>query len=565
MTSDKKSIALITEIFVKRGGKHIVISPGSRNAPVIISFAHHPEIKAYSVVDERGAAFFALGIAQQTGKPVALSCTSGTAVLNYAPAIAEAYYQKIPLLILTADRPPHLIDQADGQTIRQKNVYKNFIKADFEIPENWNTDEEQLHYEKIIHEAITIATKPKGGPVHINLPFYEPLYNQVENKMINVQTDDAPYLDDYIQEIPLEKLKEQYHASKKKLLIVGMKHPDQAFNSILRNLSRDPSLVILAETTANVPSDIAISGIDKVITSLSEEEKKAFKPDLLMSCGGPVVSKMIKSFIRGNQPQLHWHFDMEDDQLNTYQCLSHGFKADPKDIFPKLIANDVEKKSDYKSLWWSRYEETNVKHQQFISVSEYSDLQVFDKIFKQIPPDSHLHLANSTPVRYAQLFKDSGKSIHFSNRGTSGIDGSLSTAMGAAFVSKELTTLITGDLGFFYDSNALLFQKIPPNLRIIIINNGGGGIFRFIPGPDTTGQLETFFESRHQITAEHHALSARIKYFKATDIDETEKYLEMIFLDDFKECVILEIFTPTDKNGEILRSYFNYLKTRTHE
>ncbi|MCD4674644.1 MAG: hypothetical protein K8S18_01440, partial [Desulfobacula sp.] len=226
MTSDKKSVALLADIFVKKGLEHIVISPGSRNAPIIIAFANNPKIKALSIFDERSAAFFALGIAQQTGKTVAIACTSGTAALNYAPAIAEAYYQKIPLLVLTADRPAEFVDQGDGQTIRQKNIYRNYIKAGFEIQEDFDKNNTRSEAEIQINEAINQTMYPSAVPVPINLPFSEPVYNQVE-KIKNELTIVEPKPEEKIIEAnELNPFIEVWNKADKKLLTAGLMNPN---------------------------------------------------------------------------------------------------------------------------------------------------------------------------------------------------------------------------------------------------------------------------------------------------------------------------------------------------
>ena len=233
MTSDKVNAALTAELFARKGMKHIVISPGSRNAPLILAFAQHPDIEALTIIDERSAAFFALGIAQQTRKTVAIACTSGSAVLNYAPAIAEAYYQKIPLLILTADRPPHLIDQGDGQTIRQKDVFANYIIKSYELPEEIRTDAEIKQAMDLVYEAINLSQAPAGGPVHINLPFSEPIYNQIEDLSFAIQIKDPQIKINHLTAEKLQAFSHTWNNSDKKMILVGMMEPNETFRKQL--------------------------------------------------------------------------------------------------------------------------------------------------------------------------------------------------------------------------------------------------------------------------------------------------------------------------------------------
>lgn len=561
MTSDKKSVALLAEIFAQKGLQDIVISPGSRNAPIILSFAQHPKIKAISIVDERSAAFFALGMAQHTKQTIAIACTSGSAALNYAPAIAEAYYQKIPLLILTADRPAEIIDQGDGQTIRQKNVYANYIKKSFELQEGLNTDDELKKAGVIINEAINLTMDPDYGPVHINLPFSEPIYNQVEDISFDISIIDPKANKQSISVEEFKKLAKRWSQYDKKLLIAGMMDHDPELQKLLKRITNDPSVVMLTETTSNLKDDCSCPCIDKVVNTISEDELEDFQPELLVTFGGPVVSKMIKAFIRKNKPKEHWNIDLVNFNMNSYQWLTDGISSDPKLFFEKLLPLVRPKESDYFDLWTTRDQRSENRHRDFLKNCEYSDLKVFETLLKNIPESSDLQMGNSTPVRYVQLFKPVRKFSYYSNRGTSGIDGTVSTAAGASHASGKPTTLIVGDHGFFYDSNALMNQFLHQNLRIIIINNSGGGIFRFIPGPDTTDQLEDFFEVNHNWKAEYIAKNFEVPYYYACNHKELEKVLVQFYMPQKdNKPAILEIKTPNKKNAAILRSYFNYLK-----
>lgn len=561
MTSDKKSAALLAEIFVKKGLKHIVISPGSRNAPIIISFVNNPEIQALSIVDERCAAFFALGIAQQLKQTVAIACTSGTAALNYAPAIAEAYYQKVPLLVLTADRPQDLIDQGEGQTIRQKNIYRNYIKGSFEISEELNTDDDFDTALKVINKAINLTQFPDYGPVHINLPFAEPIYDHVESynwKAKSIRPGNKLF---DLTETEINSFAESWNKYEKKLLITGMMDPNITATNLIKKVTDDPSVVLLSETTSNLKNCATCPCIDNVISTILLDEADEFKPELLVTFGGHVISKMVKEFIKRNKPIEHWHIDPVDYKMDTYQCLTSGIQTEPGILFGKLIGLVEPHKSNYKKLWLERSTRSETKHSEFLKRCEYSDLKVFETILKAIPDKSQLQLGNSTPVRYVQLFKPEKDIIYFSNRGTSGIDGTVSTAAGACHASGRLTTLIVGDLGFFYDSNALMNKYLTQNLRIIIINNSGGGIFRFIAGPEDTGFLEEFFETSHNWRAEYIAKNFNIPYYYAESLQELESALLRFYNPRIDgKPAILEIITPNEKNGVILKKYFNYLK-----
>jgi len=558
MTTDKKSVNLLVDLFIKKGLSEIVISPGSRNAPIILGFANHPEINAVSVVDERSAAFFALGMAQEKKRAVAIACTSGSAPLNYAPAIAEAYYQKIPLLILTADRPSELIDVGDGQTIRQKDVYANYVKVSYELPEHINSAASFDLANRIVNRAIDMAHYPEPGPVHINLPFSEPLYDTTDES-INGTVLEPLRNDRGLSEENIEKLADQCNRFEKILLIAGQQEQDEKLNEVLSGLVKAKNFVLLTETTSNLFDQNFIGCIDNVLTAINEKETNRFKPDLLITFGGQIVSKKIKKFLRSNKPQAHWHISKSGEKLDTYLSLTRAIRQEPSAFFTAMSKVVKPANPVYAGNWLRKRNRVVERREDFLAKIDFSDLQIFDVLLRHIPVGTTLHLGNSTPVRYAQLFGSQEHLTYRSNRGVSGIDGQVSTAAGSAFASENVNLLITGALGFLYDSNGLMNQNLTPNLKIIVINNGGGGIFRFIPGPDTSPQLEKFFEAKHNYTTEKTAVAFGVQYIKATSVNEL-LYAFPEFFNDSEKPVLLEIFTPGNTNAEWLRKYFDYLK-----
>jgi len=547
-----KLAQLVVKYCEKYNVNTVVISPGSRNAPLTIGFSESVKIKALSIVDERCAAFFALGIAQQTRKPIALLCTSGSAVLNYYPAIAEAFYSNIPLIVISADRPQHLIDIGDGQTIRQENVFENHILYSANLGVK-NDDE-------YIKKAIKIAIDKKG-PVHINIPFNEPLYEK-ETVEYKKEVVDEALKTSLIDEIPLaidelQKFADIWNVSTKKMVLVGEHFPDELLQTQLEHLIKDPSVLVLIENTANVSHSKFINSIDKLIFPLDEDELEKFQPNILISLGGLIVSKKIKQHLRKYQPKHHWHVDSKR-AFDTFFCLKHHFKVTPKLFFSQFFFLTKIRKSNYQDYWLQKKKFRLIKHQEFIGNCAFSDLKVFSKILSSIPDNSQLQLSNSSVIRYSQLFNINKTLRVFCNRGTSGIDGSTSTAIGAAFSVKENTVFITGDISFFYDSNALWNNYIPPNFRIIVINNGGGGIFRFIPGPKESNALD-YFETPHNLTAEHLCKMYHFNYNTANNEVELNTQLSC-FYKESKLPKLLEIFTPREENDQILKAYFNNLK-----
>jgi 2-succinyl-5-enolpyruvyl-6-hydroxy-3-cyclohexene-1-carboxylate synthase len=529
----------------------VVISPGSRNAPLTIGFSNHPEIKTLSVVDERCAAFFALGIAQQTHKPVAVLCTSGSALLNYYPAIAEAFYSNIPLVIISADRPKHLIDIGDGQTIRQENVFENHILFSANLVEN---DKFKTRNSQLIGEALQISVSQQG-PVHINVPFDEPLYETVtELQKFHFPHISMSSLDN--SHINYDAFSKIWNAAEKKMIVVGVNYPDTELHKLIDFYADDESVLILTETTSNLHHKKAIDSIDQLIFSLDESQFQDLKPDVLVTFGGMIVSKRIKQFLRKYTPKHHWNIDPKK-AVNTFFCLSEFIQIKPVDFFLKFQEVVLKKESNYQSKWLQIRDEKRVKHQQYLSEVIHSDFKVFGQVLESVPTNCQLQISNSSIIRYAQLFSVKESITVFCNRGTSGIDGSTSTAVGAAFANKNQTVFITGDVSFFYDSNGLWNKNIPANFRIILINNSGGGIFKILPGPKLTNALE-YFETPHCLTAEHLCKMYEFDYQKAFSSESVTNELKDFYITS-ERPKILEIFTPSAENDLILTAYFKYI------
>jgi 2-succinyl-5-enolpyruvyl-6-hydroxy-3-cyclohexene-1-carboxylate synthase len=558
--SSKLVVRDLVEVLAQKGVKNVVISPGSRNAPLIISFNRHPSFSCYSVVDERCAAFFALGIAQQTKTPVVICCTSGSAALNYAPAVVEAYYQKIPLLILTADRPKEWIDQMDGQTIRQSNVYSNYIKGSFDFPVDIHSKDDRWYVQRMTNEAIELTQFPEPGPVHINLPLREPLYDfkDYSNEELPKLFETTKTLLE-LEDSEISELKKEWRSYDRILVITGLLHPNEALNSVLNDISNQNNVAILTETTSNVFGKHFNRSIDRVISGIEDDEVD-YIPDLLVTIGGPVVSKKVKAFLRENKPNAHWHINASNDAVDTYQSLTRIIPVSPEKVLKFFTGIQVH--SDYRNRWLEKDYSLQKVYNEFIKEIDFCDLKVFETVLNEIPEQSQLQLANSTVVRYSNLFdQPSQKELFcFSNRGTSGIDGTISTAVGAAVATKKLTTVITGDLSFFYDSNALWITPFPQNLKIILINNKGGSIFRIIDGPPNTDELESFFEAKHDLNAKYIARTFGLDYTLCDNETNLSQSLKEVYSNKNKRASLIEVSTNNQLNPKILKHYFQRLK-----
>jgi len=558
MSNKRRGIFNLPEICLKHKLDTVIISPGSRNAPVILSLTKNKKINCYCISDERSAAYFALGFSQYSKKPVGLVCTSGTAVLNYAPAVAESFYQNIPLVLFTADRPPEWIDQSDNQSIRQSEVYKNFIKGSFELPVETENNADLWFSDRILSQAIDYSYQTPPGPVHINIPLREPLYNTDNNYNPSPKTiktiDSALVLSDK----NMSAFKKKWGEYSKKMIICGMADLDAENISVLLKLSKDPSVIIIAENLSNINCENIIHSPEKLFVSLNERKKSQFRPDLLISTGKSIVSKELKRYLREYSPEEHWFISEAGQYVDTFKCLSSIVRSKPGNFLKSLTTVGANMISQYSESIQKVYRNINKLQLEFIEKTEYSDLKVFDIIMKSIPANTILQLGNSTPVRYSQLFATRKEIIYHSNRGTSGIDGCISTAAGSARASGKNTVIITGDISFLYDSNSLWNNYLGKNFKIIVINNNGGNIFNLIKRPNLDNKLKKYFQAPHNVKINAIAKAYGISHLFCGNYEELES-----FINDFYSAegpVILEIKTDSEINMKVYSEYFETIK-----
>jgi 2-succinyl-5-enolpyruvyl-6-hydroxy-3-cyclohexene-1-carboxylate synthase len=551
--STKTLTQIITQLCKAYGIDHIVISAGSRNAPLTIGFTGDEKFNNFCIVDERCAAFFALGMAQHLKRPVVLVCTSGSALLNYYPAIAEAFYSDIPLVIISADRPAHLIEIGDGQTVRQENVFVNHILYSANCIAG---DDHKEHNENAVNKALATALE-HNGPVHINAPFEEPLYETTDAlgivaKKISLKIPSEEIIEDLAPFIDI------WNLSSKKMILAGVFAPDSIEQKYIDLLASNKSVIVLTETTSNLHHPNFFPAIDQLIDPLNTESLENLRPNLLLTFGGMIVSKKIKAFLRTYSPKVHWHVDPKK-AYDTFFKLKHHFRMEPNTFFKAFLPNTDYVESNYQMEWKVIREYREQKHLEFEKKIRFSDFLVFSIIIKSLPKKIQLQLSNSTAIRYCQLFRLDPSLQVFCNRGTSGIDGSTSTAIGSACASNLPTVFITGDLSFLYDSNALWNNYMPKSFRIILINNGGGGIFRILPNAKNIDHFETFFETSHSYTAIHLCEMFGIEYLSANNAQNLQTGLDK-FYKASERPKLLEVFTPSEVNDLVLAEYFQYIK-----
>ncbi|MFY0605423.1 MAG: 2-succinyl-5-enolpyruvyl-6-hydroxy-3-cyclohexene-1-carboxylic-acid synthase [Cyclobacteriaceae bacterium] len=541
-----------SKIISAHGIEAVVLSPGSRNAPLTISFARNQDLKIYNIVDERSAGFIALGIAQKTNKPVVLCCTSGTALLNYAPAIAEAYYQQIPLIVLSADRPSEWQDQRDGQTIRQVGAISNFVVGEYQMPTPTN-EETGWEYTRKLNEAIGTSQGQKKGPVHINVPFREPFYPSKDQSL--EFSNDLHFIKKILGESKIDILRYQtsFAEARKILIVVGQKAMDAGFDDCLEKLKS--KAIVLADIISNVKNaDIRLH--DHFLAGLNESDMDELRPDLLITLGKSVISKSLKQYLRTHKAATHWHIEEKDQLADTFQSVTEHIIFPPELWIKDLTTNkkliSTSENNEYRSVWETLESKTRSSFNSVKESWEFSEYVAFDYLLNALPAGIDLHLANSMPVRYANLLGNALPNIEvFCNRGTSGIDGTNGTAVGNALSSNKTTFLLTGDLSFFYDRNAFFHDYDLSNLKIVIFNNQGGGIFRLINGPSSLPELPKHFETQHQRTARLTAEEFGFSYQMVDDESELPEVINRISQSGKPE--ILEIMTNPETNERVYK------------
>lgn len=501
-----------------------------------------------------------MGMTLESKEPVAVICTSGSAAMNFYPAVAEAFYQKLPLVVITADRPRELIDQGVGQTVRQEGVFGEHILASANLLRGPGDDLSQSYNQRIINEVMLAAV---SGPVHINVPFDEPLYDTVAEPNDKIQV---------IQRVPsvpsaphISPLVDIWRQSKKVLVLAGNMLPNPDLIAAMTALNQKSPFLVLTESVSNLSLPNAVATIDRLINTIGEEEKKNLQPDLLITMGGEIVSKMIKQFLAEYPAGQHWHLSDNGEIRDTFQQLSGVISANAAKFFRVLETEVTTSAHDYRDLWLNKAEEKKAAHRKFLSEADFSDLTVFEAILNSLPDNSILHSANSASIRYAQLFDHPPTLQHHTNRGTSGIDGCTSTAIGHATVTVKTTVLVTGDVAFLYDSNAFWNDQLPSNLRVVVVNNEGGNIFRIIKGPDGREEFERFQETTHQLNLKAIGDLYGISYFQVDNFDTLNDNLKA-FMDVSGSTgpAILEVKTPRLKNPEVLLQYFEFITSNSN-
>ncbi|MBL7856274.1 MAG: 2-succinyl-5-enolpyruvyl-6-hydroxy-3-cyclohexene-1-carboxylic-acid synthase [Cyclobacteriaceae bacterium] len=554
----------IAEICAQKDIKQAVLCPGSRCAPLVIAFSRHPQLEVKTFSDERSAGFIALGMTQQSHKPTVLLCTSGSAAFNFAPAVAEAFFSQIPLIVFTADRPAEWIAQHDGQTIYQTDIFGRHVKKSYQLPQEYDHADAQWAINRIVNEALNISQQEPKGPVHINAPFREPLYPGKDETItfresVRIIHDSRPevVLSDYQK----KRIQDQWKSFHNVLIVAGQHDYQHDILGALQHLIHEHPIAVVGDVISNLhPLEDVVRHADVFLGQASDDVKKSLRPDLLITYGKSVISKNVKIFLRQYAPRIHWHLQASGAVSDPFQSISEIFQVSPFTFFSQLslFGNDEtferQKQANYKKLWEVEERRATRTLREFFPQPELSELELVGQVLENLPVNATLHLANSMSVRYANFIglKAAQKGIRvMANRGTSGIDGCTSTAVGQSLNSDSPQFLITGDVAFFYDRNAFWHNYPLPNLRIVLLNNHGGVIFKMIDGPGSLPETEDFFVTKQNLHAKHLCDEFGYDHLR---LDSKRKLKNL--LKDFMEfdgrTKILEFESGTDLNKNIV-------------
>lgn len=552
MLSTKKNILQTVALLKSYGVKHIVLSPGSRNAPLIQTFTQDAFFDCHLIVDERNAGFYALGMIQYLCQPVAICCTSGSSLLNYAPAVSEAYYQQLPLIVISADRSPEWIGQMDGQTIPQAGVFSSIVKKSVHIPEI-KSETDQWFCNRLLNEALIACTANASGPVHINIPLSEPLFDYTAKDLPEVRKINfAPVQ----KSTEIKPFVEKWNSFPKRMIIVGQLFKSPKLIAILEKLAKENDCLILTEHLSNCVSASFISNFDALLSTFSAEDKMNHTPDLVLTLGGHIISKRLKHFLRENKPTAHWHITESGDAVDLYQSLTDLLKVDAETFLSDLSTNiSSEKEKPFADTWRKSAERISEP-----TDIPFSDLSATKAFIKALPQNAQLHLANSNSVRNAQLFTLNKSVDVYCNRGVNGIESTLPSVVGFASVCKSPVYLLIGDLSFFYGLNALWNIQHIKNLRILLINNGGGGIFHLLPGLNKSASLPEYVAAEHQTDAKAWVEASGITYLSAKNEEELNANLASFFDEKLNQSMLLEVSTDIESSNKVYLEYYNKLK-----
>ena len=552
MYSNKENVNILTALLVAHGLRHAVCCPGSRNSPIVHNLHACPDIECYPVTDERSAGFYALGMSQALKEPVVVCVTSGTALLNLAPAVAEAYYQHIPLVVISADRPQAWIDQLDGQTLPQPDALGRFVKKAVSLPES-HDDESRWYCNRLVNEALLETHHHGYGPVHINVPISEPLFDYTVSELPEERS--ICLLNPRCYKSLLLECVGQLYTSRKPMVIIGQMSTEGL-------LPQDLYAISLFAVVLNESLSVGKGGahFDEVLYAVGDNPD--YQPDFVLYLGDTLVSKRLKQWLRNLKVTHIWAVTEDGSIHDTSMQLYGVIEGHPADVIDDLVDSAgikaVQSTEEFKTRWDKVLAKVNKRVDNYQpAYSQMAAVKCFEESLGTAE-DEHVHYANSTAIRLANIY---ARHFVYCNRGVNGIEGSLSTAAGFSVVTDETVYCVIGDLSFFYDQNALWNQNLCGNLRILLLNNGRGGIFNLLKGLEESPARDQFVAAEHHTSAEGICQQNHITYLKAENMDEMQQGIDTLLYIESDRPVLLEVFTDSTEDERAFRDYYGKLRS----
>lgn len=598
MYSNKENVNILTSLLVAHGIRHAVVCPGSRNAAIVHNLNECEDITCYPVTDERSAGFQALGLSMAEGyQPVVVCVTSGSALLNLYPAVAEAYYQQIPLIVISADRPAQWINQLDGQTLPQPDALGQMVRKSVSLPEVFEGEQqEEIHWycNRLVNEALLKSMGRVKGPVHINVPISEPFYSFTKEALPVERKIEVAYCRaniDTFDGTPFECVLK----AKRPLLVIGQLDNTEKYVDLLAYIDRMP---ILWESLAMPPylykvqeelgedwnKTTLYGAFENLLDEIKDDER--FRPDLVVYIGGHIVSKKLKSYLRSlkgvEQIRISQEADIEDTFMHLTKVMDlpnsdamswldnfgwHNQWEDYRKLWMDALAKSYERKENFKPEFSSLAtvkeffsQLQKVEPQNFkaftLGGKDAQDDGIYDRKFDTFLPGmmSSVFSGNSSAIRLMNLYADRHV---YCNRGVNGIEGSLSVAVGFSMCknkSDKHVYCVLGDLSFFYDQNAFWNRNLNGKLRIIVLNNGGGAIFGKFQGLKESQAREEMIMAKHHATAEGICSQNEVKYLAAHTMEEMEQGISQLIHVESEHPMLLEVFTDMDVDNEMLEA-----------
>lgn len=560
MYSNKENVNILTSLLLEYGVSDAVVCPGSRNAPIVHNLSVCEAIRCRPVTDERSAAFYALGLAIATRRPTVVCVTSGSALLNVMPAVAEAAYQHVPLVVISADRPQQWIDQLDGQTIPQPDALGRFVRKAVQLPEPHN-DEERWLCRRLVNEAMHLASCRQGAPVHINVPISEPLFEfNIEQlpQLSRFNNIKRAAIKDASMDMP-----DAFYDATRPMIVIGQLAHGTVSHETIRSLSE--KYVVMSEPLSNpsymtIHFDEAIRYIVSDNSSINDDEddKTAYYPDYVIYVGDTLVSKPARRFLRNAKAPSCLITPDAADIHDPLMTLTDIVECDTDSINALLAslcdAPDTDERCRFHDRWQS-FLDAYATHADAYApeYSQMATVKYFEEQLADLDIDICVHYANSSAVRLACIY---AQHYVWCNRGVNGIEGSLSTAAGFSLATNDMTVCVIGDLSFFYDQNALWNTNLRGNLRIILLNNRGGGIFRQLPGLNDSPAADDLVMASHENTAQGICTQNDIGYLSAKSMDEMQIGIVTLLTRESDRPMLLEVFTDSNDDVKALEKYF---------